>query len=161
MRTDLTSKIDTNLGAINNPASFAEDGFGNLYVVDLDGEYSGLRPNANSADGNDDLSGGAGDDMLFGGSGDDTLEGGEDADTLMGGKGSDFASYAGSSSAVTVNLATGVAQGGDADGRHSPWHRKSDRQRLWRYARRATTAPMCFGLAAAWTLSTAAATRIP
>ncbi|HEY8277857.1 MAG TPA: PQQ-dependent sugar dehydrogenase, partial [Methyloceanibacter sp.] len=116
VRTDLTSKIDTNFGAINNPASFAEDGFGNLYVVDLDGDIFRLTPDANSADGNDNLSGGAGDDMLFGGSGDDTLEGGQGADTLMGGKGSDFASYAGSSGGATVNLATGVAQGGDATG---------------------------------------------
>jgi glucose/arabinose dehydrogenase len=119
VRTDLTSKINTDVGVINNPASFAEDGFGNLYVVDLggpSGDIFRLTPGAASADLNDNLSGGAGDDMLFGGSGDDTLEGGEDADTLMGGKGSDFASYAGSASGVTINLATGIAQGGDAAG---------------------------------------------
>jgi glucose/arabinose dehydrogenase len=116
VRTDLTNKIDTDVGAINSPASFAEDGFGNLYVVDLGGDIFRLTPNANSADRNDNLSGGAGDDMLFGGSGDDTLEGGQGADTLMGGKGSDFASYAGSPSGVTVNLATGAAHGGDAEG---------------------------------------------
>ena len=35
VRTDLTNKINTDFGAINNPAAFAEDGFGNLYVVDI------------------------------------------------------------------------------------------------------------------------------
>jgi Ca2+-binding RTX toxin-like protein len=69
-----------------------------------------------SADGNDALSGGAGDDMLFGGSGDDTLEGGAGADTLNGGRGFDAASYASSATAVTVNLLTGAASGGDAEG---------------------------------------------
>ena len=116
VRTDLTNKIDTDFGAIDNPASFAEDGFGNLYVVDLDGDIFRLTPDTNSVDRNDNLSGSAGNDMLFGGSGDDTLEGGEGADTLMGGKGSDFASYAGSAGAVKVNLETGLAQGADAEG---------------------------------------------
>ena len=114
--TDQTAKIHTNVGSINNPASFAEDGFGNLYVVDLGGQVFRLTPETNSADGNDALSGGAGDDMLFGGSGDDTLEGGAGADTLNGGRGSDAASYASSATAVTVNLLTGAASGGDAEG---------------------------------------------
>jgi len=119
VRTELNNKISTDFGVINNPAAFAEDGFGNLYVVDIggpSGEVFKLTPDAVSADRNDVLSGGAGDDMLFGGSGDDILEGGEGADTLMGGKGSDFASYAGSVIGVTVNLATHLAQGGDAEG---------------------------------------------
>ena len=116
VRSDLTSKIHTDFGAINNPASFAEDGFGNLYVVDLNGQVFRLTPNTNSADGNDDLSGGAGDDMLYGGSGDDTLEGGAGADQLYGGRGLDAASYAASATAVAVNLLTGEASGGNADG---------------------------------------------
>jgi glucose/arabinose dehydrogenase len=117
LATDLTSKIHTDFGAINNPASFAEDGFGNLYVVDhLNGQVFRLTPNTNSADGNDDLSGGAGDDILYGGSGDDTLEGGAGADQLFGGRGFDAASYAASATAVAVNLLTGAASGGDADG---------------------------------------------
>jgi len=60
--------------------------------------------------------GGAGDDALTGGSGSDLLIGGAGADVLDGGNGSDTASYIGSSAGVTVNLATGVNTGGDAQG---------------------------------------------
>ncbi len=75
--------------------------------------------------GNDDLSGGYGDDVLNGGSGDDklyggvgkdTLHGDAGADVLNGGDGSDRADYNHSTSAVTVNLSTGIASGGDAEG---------------------------------------------
>ena len=55
-------------------------------------------------------------DVLIGSLGDDVLEGGGGADTLKGYGGSDTASYAGSASGVTVNLATGAASGGDAQG---------------------------------------------
>jgi len=82
-------------------------------------------------DGNDTLVGGAGDDHLIGGDGNDTLIGGEGSDTLIGGAGADIldggdddfsgwfddlVSYAGSASGVTVNLQTGIGQGGDAEG---------------------------------------------
>ena len=55
-------------------------------------------------------------DQLYGDSGDNILEGGRGGDYLSGGLGIDTASYAGSSGAVTVNLATGSALGGDAQG---------------------------------------------
>ena len=45
-----------------------------------------------------------------------TFEGGGGADTLDGGFGNDTLSYAGSSAGVTINLGTGEASGGDADG---------------------------------------------
>lgn len=80
-------------------------------------------------DGDDALTGGAGDDFLIGGNGADTLSGrdgdeGQNVDTLVGGSGADtffgdghdLISYAGSAAAVTVNLATGAASGGDASG---------------------------------------------
>ena len=82
--TDQTSHVHTNLGSIDNAASFAEDGFGNLYVVDLDGDVFKLTPNTQSGDLNDTLNGSAGNDMLFGGSGNDTLNGGSGADLLNG-----------------------------------------------------------------------------
>ncbi|MEW2914111.1 DUF4214 domain-containing protein [Leisingera sp. JC11] len=76
--------------------------------------------------GNDSLSGGDDDDFLFGGTGNDTLngdlgrdylEGGAGADALNGGAGIlDTASYASSDSAVSVNLTTGAASGGHAQG---------------------------------------------
>lgn len=65
---------------------------------------------------NDVLFGNAGDDTLFGGLGDDVLNGGAGADVLNGGSGTNTASYDGSASGVAVNLATGAAVGGAADG---------------------------------------------
>ncbi|QDO96735.1 hypothetical protein FNB15_05335 [Ferrovibrio terrae] len=69
-----------------------------------------------SSAGDDILDGGAGNDTLIGGAGNDTLIGGAGADVLTGGIGTDTASYSGSSSGVTVNLATGTSSGGDAAG---------------------------------------------
>ena len=53
---------------------------------------------------------------LLGLGGDDILSGGTRADTLIGGAGQDRASYASSSSYVIVDLAIGIAEGGDAEG---------------------------------------------
>ena len=66
--------------------------------------------------GDDFLSGGAGDDTLIGGAGRDTLEGGAGNDQLYGGLGWDTISYAGSDAAVDINLRTGYASGGHAEG---------------------------------------------
>jgi Ca2+-binding RTX toxin-like protein len=66
--------------------------------------------------GNDVLFGGAGTDALFGGDGSDTLTGGADADVLDGGAGFDVADYSASATGVTINLQTGAASGGDAQG---------------------------------------------
>ena len=67
-------------------------------------------------EGDDTLLGGAGADRLHGGAGADLLEGGGGADRLDGGAGSDSASYAGSGAGVVVDLGTGAASGGDAEG---------------------------------------------
>ena len=78
-------------------------------------------------DGNDVLIGGAGKDHLYGGAGNDVLIGGEGAGGhFSGGAGADvLLSYEGSNAytaymlspeGVTVNLATGRGQGGDAEG---------------------------------------------
>ena len=64
----------------------------------------------------DVLRGLGGDDKIFGGDGNDTLTGGQGADILDGGAGFDYASYEGSTAGVKVNLATGTATGGDAQG---------------------------------------------
>jgi Ca2+-binding RTX toxin-like protein len=53
---------------------------------------------------------------LDGGSGNDSLSGGGGADTLIGGGGLDTADYTASNQGVTLNLATGLAAGGDASG---------------------------------------------
>ncbi|HEY8579357.1 MAG TPA: calcium-binding protein, partial [Beijerinckiaceae bacterium] len=66
--------------------------------------------------GNDILDGRGGDDALLGGAGDDAITGGGGADQLDGGAGDDTASYAGSAQGVTVDLAAGFGQSGDAAG---------------------------------------------
>jgi Ca2+-binding RTX toxin-like protein len=56
--------------------------------------------------------GGAGSDSIIGDANNNVLEGGTGNDTLDGGAGNDTASYASSTSRVTVNLATGTASDG-------------------------------------------------
>lgn len=66
--------------------------------------------------GGDALRGNEGDDTLIGGDGGDWLEGGAGADSVDGGNGIDTLSYGASALAVTVNLASGINAGGDAQG---------------------------------------------
>src|SRR5215510_13214583 len=70
----------------------------------------------NGGGGIDLLEGGDDGDALMGESGDDILKGGGGADTLVGGAGVDFASYRDSAAAVSINLETGHAAGGTAQG---------------------------------------------
>lgn len=67
-------------------------------------------------DSNNTLVGGAGNDVLSGGGGDDLLIGDAGADTMLGGSGTDTISYVTSRAGVLIDLATGVALGGDAKG---------------------------------------------
>lgn len=66
--------------------------------------------------GNDFLDGEAGNDVLKGGIGNDTLKGSQGEDTMDGGSGEDNVRYQESTSAVTVNLQTGIGSGGLAEG---------------------------------------------
>jgi Ca2+-binding RTX toxin-like protein len=77
--------------------------------------FTGIENLTGSAFG-DSLTGDAAANSLSGGAGNDILVGGAGADTLDGGANTDTASYAASASAVTVNLATNVNVGGDAEG---------------------------------------------
>ncbi|MFL6853709.1 MAG: S8 family serine peptidase [Sphingomicrobium sp.] len=70
----------------------------------------------NGTAGNDTLDGSSGDDRIFGNDGNDRLRGKAGADRLDGGNGVDVADYAASAAGVSVNLATGQAQNGDAAG---------------------------------------------
>jgi glucose/arabinose dehydrogenase len=91
--TDRTDQLILRPGvSLSHPSSFGEDAFGNLYVVDFDGEIFRLTPRVTSADRNDTLRGGGGDDMIFGGSGNDRLFGQSGADILDGGLGDDLLS---------------------------------------------------------------------
>jgi Ca2+-binding RTX toxin-like protein len=62
------------------------------------------------------LFGYGGDDGLWGYGGNDYIEGGAGADILDGGNGIDTLGYASSSAGVSINLLTGTASGGDAEG---------------------------------------------
>lgn len=97
-------------GDINRIASFGEDGAGDLYIVDLDGEIYRLvvQLTAIGTDDNDILSGGpdadtlrgaagddglqglGGNDVLSGEAGNDLVQGGMGADQISGGSGSDL-----------------------------------------------------------------------
>jgi Ca2+-binding RTX toxin-like protein len=57
-----------------------------------------------------------GNDTIFGLGGNDIIDGGAGADTIDGGTGNDTATYASSNAAVAVNLATGLGNGGFAQG---------------------------------------------
>lgn len=70
----------------------------------------------NGRGGNDILDGGADGDILYGEGGNDRIIGGSGQDYLDGGAGTDTVLYTGSSTGVTVDLASGSARGGDADG---------------------------------------------
>jgi glucose/arabinose dehydrogenase len=87
--TERTSQIVPNVGTIDLPASFGEDGRGNLYIVDILGEVFRLTPTVTSSDVGDTLLGFGGNDRLFGGAGPDLLDGGTGADFLNGGAGDD------------------------------------------------------------------------
>uniref|UniRef100_UPI0021CF896C beta strand repeat-containing protein n=1 Tax=Kordiimonas aestuarii TaxID=1005925 RepID=UPI0021CF896C len=89
-----------------------EEAAGSAFADTLTG--SAGRNKLFGAGGDDLLSGLDGNDVLMGDAGDDTLIGGAGRDVLIGGAGVDLVSYATSSAAVTVNLATGHGAGGDA-----------------------------------------------
>lgn len=103
----------------------------NTYLADGDddGTFNQASSSANlivtGGGGNDSITTGSGNDIIFGqggndvingGDGDDIILGGSGADTLNGGAGFDWLQYELSTSAVTINLATGSASGGYAQG---------------------------------------------
>lgn len=82
-----------------------------------DSIYGGRGEDVLSGRANDDrLFGGGENDVLVGGTGNDIIEGGAGADISVGGAGLDSLSFSLSGAAVTVNLLTGSAAGGDAAG---------------------------------------------
>ncbi|AXC50731.1 hemolysin [Paracoccus suum] len=70
----------------------------------------------NGRDGDDILDGAADGDIIYGEGGNDTIIGGSGQDYLDGGEGNDTVDYTGSNAGVTINLANGNTNGGDADG---------------------------------------------
>jgi Ca2+-binding RTX toxin-like protein len=88
------------------------DGFGNSgTLVSIENVTGGDYADAfDGSAGDNVLDGGGGDDTLTGNAGNDTLIGGLANDALEGGAGIDTADYASAASAVSVSLATTVAQ---------------------------------------------------
>ena len=80
------------------------------------GEASGGHAEGDTFSGVERVRGSAHDDTLTGDAGDNALRGGGGADSLDGGAGEDWLSYYDSDVGVSVNLATGAASGGDAQG---------------------------------------------
>jgi len=114
---------------------YGEEGDDEIYAGKGDDTVSGGigHDKLHGGAGNDTLTGGAGSDSLLGGMGNDTLTGGAGADVLEGGAGADVIhgdnaanngdtnpfdtlSYEGSDEGVNINLSTGTASGGDAEG---------------------------------------------
>ena len=83
---------------------------------DAEGDTLVLVENLTGSAFDDSLTGDAGNNVLIGGAGNDVLVGGAGADVLNGGDGVDTADYSTSTAAVNINLETGVAHGGDAEG---------------------------------------------
>ncbi len=132
---DFFASSDTRVETIH----LADGFFANLAAIRLLGEASTAEVDLMVGDaaansllagaGNDTLSGSGGNDLLYGEAGDDVLEGGAGGDLLDGGHDSvtaglplstdaygDTVRYAVSAAAVTINLLTGGASGGDAAG---------------------------------------------
>jgi Ca2+-binding RTX toxin-like protein len=115
--------IDTRDGLVTGTAN-TETLYGNDVLND---EIDGLEgvDTLYGLGGADTIYGGEGGDQVFGGRGDDTIYGGADADMLMGGLGADeiygdggndTITFVQSRGGVTVNLATGLGYGAEAEG---------------------------------------------
>ena len=113
-----TTGADTIVGSTGRDWLLGSGGDDTLTGGDGADDLRGMEENdsLSGGEGVDWLQGDAGDDSLLGGNANDTLIGGAGADALDGGAGVDLVSYAGSSAAVSVNLATNTASGGDATG---------------------------------------------
>ena len=122
-------KLDMTLGLVtanvlNTGAIFGNVTFGDGHDV-YDGREGTLRGVLDGGAGDDMLqggaaaetiNGGAGEDDIDAGAGDDMVHGGAGADFLDGGVGSDLLMYNTSAAGVVVNMTTGEAWGGDAQG---------------------------------------------
>ncbi len=128
--SSITVKLPAPLVSFAPDVDFDETEGDGIFAVLSDREWTTNNPTSTVTDtatitvadtieggaGDDTLTGTSGDDTIFGYGGNDTLIGLAGADTLDGGAGTDTADYSDSSTAVTVNLATGTGSGGDAQG---------------------------------------------
>jgi Ca2+-binding RTX toxin-like protein len=116
-----TLTIDTPLGREDDPFTTNADivalhhPYGIWHALAGDDQVTGTntREIIYGDGGKDTLAGQAGSDDLYGGADNDLLKGGSDDDWLDGGAGIDTAAYTSAPSAVTVDLMTNTASGGD------------------------------------------------
>ncbi len=119
LSTNEVSGGDANGDTISNfEAVWGSNYNDNIVGNDENNTLLGLDGNdiIDGAGGKDYIRGGAGDDTIKGGAGDDHILGGTGADIIDGGEGFDTLSYVDSSEGVNINLSTGEASGGDAQG---------------------------------------------
>lgn len=114
---DQLANIENIIGSEDEDKLIGNDADNSFFGKDEEDELRGNGGNDYLSGGKDydTLFGGSGSDTLKGDSGSDTLEGGRDGDFIDGGAGIDTASYK-DSQRVSINLATGVVSGGDANG---------------------------------------------
>ena len=101
---------------LGNPSNNTGEAIGDTYINIENIVGTRLDDLIYGDNANNILRGLEGNDRLFGGDGDDFLRGDQDADLLDGGNGRDWAYYATSNAAVTIDLGAGIASGGDAEG---------------------------------------------
>ena len=99
--------VDTVFASITHALSASVDNLTLTGTAAIDGTGNGLG---------NVITGNGAANMLAGNAGNDTLVGGAGADRLNGGADEDTADYGASSAAVTVDLAAGTGEGGDAEG---------------------------------------------
>ncbi|MGD9783628.1 MAG: M10 family metallopeptidase C-terminal domain-containing protein [Hyphomicrobiaceae bacterium] len=113
---DAGGGIDTIDYSASNAAVFVNLTIGGNWGGHATGDILDGFENVRGSQYRDSITGTAGDNVLEGGGDNDTLTGLGGADTLNGGDGSDTANYFTSQAPVYVNLTTGIATGGDAQG---------------------------------------------
>ncbi len=107
---------DTLDGGVGRDTASYMNSMSAVSVSLLSGEMLGGDAQGDTLFNIEHVTGSAFNDTLAGDSGNNVLRGLYGADILHGGDGSDTASYEGSSTGVRVNLLTGIAKGGDAEG---------------------------------------------
>ncbi len=114
VETSVSYTLSANVENLTLTGLAALNGTGNALANTLTGNSGDNRLDGGA--GADTLVGGDGNDVLNGDADDDLIVGGDGADTIDGGTGNDTVSYSMSAAAVTVNLTTNTASGGQAQG---------------------------------------------
>ncbi|HQV04919.1 putative Ig domain-containing protein [Novosphingobium sp.] len=107
--TQISIRVTATDNFPGDPNSFATDVFSLAIFLSPGADVTGTA-------GNDVLDGTIRNERMFGLDGDDTLRGTVGIDQIDGGNGLDIVDYSLTPWAVTVNLATGIGSGGDAEG---------------------------------------------